>query len=347
MLNDNYNNIENYYYNKNTINPYSRNRRLIEDNNYCKNNEPYRYNLNKSANYNSPLKSSSNFIMRPTKTKRFQNENLVVYKVSPYHIQYRYKIYDDIIYRNENSTKDKINDEQIYNPEKERKYQNKNYNEYEYTPPNIRDNGDINKYSNYSEKIRNNYENISINNNTINYNNSNSNYIMNNNNKIINNNNDYNRNNYGVSRSQQIPNNRNYINKNNYNINNNYDMNNQMMFNDMNKPIRRNNSDFKYIQNRYNNREGVENNRYYDRETRENNRHYYLRKPIDNNKGEDVVEGYRHYSPERNDYHGSRYGGYIYNYYLNAPMRGDKSEDWRFPPLYYYDYRRKKYNNQA
>ena len=23
------------------------------------------------------------------------------------------------------------------------------------------------------------------------------------------------------------------------------------------------------------------------------------------------------------------------NYYLNAPMRSDKTEDWRFPPLYY------------
>ena len=45
---------------------------------------------------------------------------------------------------------------------------------------------------------------------------------------------------------------------------------------------------------------------------------------------------YRHYSPFRNDYMGSRYGSYTYNYYLNAPMRGDISEDFRYPPQYYY-----------
>ena len=45
---------------------------------------------------------------------------------------------------------------------------------------------------------------------------------------------------------------------------------------------------------------------------------------------------YRHYSPFRNDYQGSRYGSYTYNYYLNAPMRGDISEDFRYPPQYYY-----------
>ena len=40
--------------------------------------------------------------------------------------------------------------------------------------------------------------------------------------------------------------------------------------------------------------------------------------------------------PFRNDYDGSRYGSYIYNYYLNAPMRGDISEDFKYPPQYYY-----------
>ena len=27
----------------------------------------------------------------------------------------------------------------------------------------------------------------------------------------------------------------------------------------------------------------------------------------------------------------------LYNYYLNAPMRGDISEDFRYPPQYYYN----------
>jgi len=45
----------------------------------------------------------------------------------------------------------------------------------------------------------------------------------------------------------------------------------------------------------------------------------------------------KHYHPQRYDYKGSRYGDYIYNYYLNSPMRGDISEDWRFPPIYYYN----------
>ena len=59
----------------------------------------------------------------------------------------------------------------------------------------------------------------------------------------------------------------------------------------------------------------------------------YLKNPY--YKGEDVDDGYKHYNPEENNFSGSRYGGYIYNYYLNAPMRSDKTENWRFPPLYY------------
>ena len=45
---------------------------------------------------------------------------------------------------------------------------------------------------------------------------------------------------------------------------------------------------------------------------------------------------YHKYTPFRGDYGNSRYGDYTYNYYLNSPMRGDVSEDWRFPPQYYY-----------
>ena len=51
---------------------------------------------------------------------------------------------------------------------------------------------------------------------------------------------------------------------------------------------------------------------------------------------DEVDDKYRYYSPFRNDYAGSRYGSYTYNYYLNAPMRGDISEDFKYPPQYYY-----------
>ena len=51
---------------------------------------------------------------------------------------------------------------------------------------------------------------------------------------------------------------------------------------------------------------------------------------------DEVDDKYRHYSPYRNDYDGSRFGSYTYNYYLNAPMRGDISEDFKYPPQYYY-----------
>ena len=47
---------------------------------------------------------------------------------------------------------------------------------------------------------------------------------------------------------------------------------------------------------------------------------------------------YKYYNPRRYDYEGSRYGDKTYNYYLNSPMRGDISADWKFPPLYYYNY---------
>ena len=51
---------------------------------------------------------------------------------------------------------------------------------------------------------------------------------------------------------------------------------------------------------------------------------------------DEIDDKYRYYSPYRNDYDGSRFGSYTYNYYLNAPMRGDISEDFKYPPQYYY-----------
>ena len=72
------------------------------------------------------------------------------------------------------------------------------------------------------------------------------------------------------------------------------------------------------------------------------NKEYYIK----NN----LPRKYKYYNPYRYDYEGSRYGDNTYNYYLKAPMRGDISADWKFPPLYYYDYnsinkKKKNYSN--
>lgn len=39
------------------------------------------------------------------------------------------------------------------------------------------------------------------------------------------------------------------------------------------------------------------------------------------------------------DYQKSRFGDYTYNYFLNAPMRANITEDWKYPPKYYYNSR--------
>ena len=94
------------------------------------------------------------------------------------------------------------------------------------------------------------------------------------------------------------------------------------------------------INQRYLNTENNENtdnkysNVYGFKRTDERRYKHYLRNPY--YRGEDKDDGYKHYNPEENNFSGSSYGGYIYNYYLNAPMRSDKTENWRFPPLYYY-----------
>ena len=57
--------------------------------------------------------------------------------------------------------------------------------------------------------------------------------------------------------------------------------------------------------------------------------------------GNSLERRYKYYDPRRYDYEGSCYGDETYNYYLNSPMRGDISADWKFPPLYCYNYRPK------
>ena len=339
MLDNNYNDINNEKrYNNRTIEPYNRNNRDNENNNY---NNRYEFNnsVNKSTNYRSPLKSSYSLLMDyPTKTKRFQNENLVVYRVSPYHCQYRYRIYDDMNYNNNNYTRDKINGDQSYNVEKE-KINNQyggegidNRNSYN-SPQSFRNSENPDKFRNSNNDNRTNY----IDNRIYKYrtpnNGNNVNYLRDGNNQFINS-----KNINDISKSQQIE--EKFINRNdNYrrNDNDNYNhYNEDININDNRGNIRRNNSDFNYIDNR-------------NIEKEKGLRQYYLKNPIDYYRGEEIDNEYRHYSPLSNDYNGSRFGDYTYNYYLNAPMRGDKSEDWRFPPLYYYhpnyDSKRKIYTN--
>ena len=61
--------------------------------------------------------------------------------------------------------------------------------------------------------------------------------------------------------------------------------------------------------------------------------------------GDTLEKRYKYYNPRRYDYEGSRYGDKTYNYYLNSPMRSDISSDWKFPPIYYYNYRPKENNS--
>ena len=272
MFNKNYNDmIDNSE--KRRIDPYSRDRRTYNRNNY-NNNEQDKNNYNMNNDYTSPLKMSSNFLMHSNKTNRFQNENLTVHRVSPFHYQYKTNFYDDGGYNdNNNFVRNTYNGGQSFNVEQER---------------------------NFNRSISNNNY-INIDNNNSQYNNGQQQQRYNNNQNI------------------RYKTHENYYNRNNFNNN----LNNNQYNENNNTQMRRKNSD---LNNEYNN------NRY---RINDKNR-YYLKDPCDYYRGEEIDDGFRHYSPQDNDYNGSRYGGYIYNYYLNAPMRSDKSEDWRFPPLYYY-----------
>jgi hypothetical protein len=76
----------------------------------------------------------------------------------------------------------------------------------------------------------------------------------------------------------------------------------------------------------------MENKRYANLSERKYEKNNYYNNNERNNNSENI----NYYNPEKNDYKRSRYGDYTYNYYLNGPMRGDISEDWKFPPIYYY-----------
>lgn len=124
--------------------------------------------------------------------------------------------------------------------------------------------------------------------------------------------------------------------------------------------VKNQNNNIRYIYNSRNKNNINENNitRYQVEKLRKSNSmtnipisHRYIRKNLiqgdnannysekmANSMGNTLVKGYKYYNPRRYDYDGSRYGDKTYNYYLNSPMRSDISADWKFPPLYYYNY---------
>ena len=342
--------------NRSVGNVYQQNRRYLPFTNY-KNVESNVSTLNRPYKLTSSIQLEPNPLKTSSKIQRFQNENPTIYRVSPYHYQYisRYPEINKNVNNNDNKPEnsyindynyqvDKNNGDQSYNIERERRF--KNYNQFV-------DSGFINRHLNYLER-RDYFKRNNINNNNINikkYNDINSfNRINNNNMNKFRKNNDLNikyktpndfsfrkkmNNNY---LSKSIPfENKNYNNENisNYRvIRNNYFDNNKERRNENRKyMIRRNNSDLNFIYNNNYNDKYLENERYKDK-----NQEKYEQNDYDENlETKEYEEPRNYYSPLKNDYKRSRYGDYMYNYYLNAPMRGDISEDWRFPPIYYYN----------
>ena len=321
------------------------------------NSNPYRRNqynddaYNKNTNSN-PLKLSSSMLFQPNfKRERFQNENPTVYRVSPLHYQYSTFLYDEKGNPRKSLTRDdqgnnynRYNknqqyDEQCYNVEEERQYiKNNNYN-----------NSDRNNYNNnFENNFNNDFDNNKYNNNNFNnnrYNNFRSNNYRNNNFRNNSYDNNYNNNNYNNNynnfndndkiREDNMNQNMNineYNRKIKYRTPDNYYKKQNFKNIDFNQISRSQNIDFNNLNNRRTINNDIDNIKEKDNDIGINPNNYYRNDLYD--IGED---GHRHYSPDKNDYRGSRFGDYTYNYYLNAPMRGDKSEDWRFPPLYYYN----------
>ena len=79
---------------------------------------------------------------------------------------------------------------------------------------------------------------------------------------------------------------------------------------------------------------------------RKNNINDYSEK-ISYSIGNDGSKQFKYYNPKRFDYEGSRYGDKTYNYYLNSPMRGDISSNWKFPPIYYYNFNKEQKKNNS
>ena len=344
--------------NKNNSNPYRRDQ--YKEDLYYKNTNTLN-NDRFQEEGSSTLQLSSSMLLKPNfKRERFQNENPTVYRVSPYHYQYSTFLYDEKGNTRRNQTRGNTenNDNRFI---KSQQYGDQSYNVEEERQFMKNNNTINNRNNNYNNNFENNYNNNFDNNNNNRYNNNNFNDNRYNNNYRSNNNYDNNNNNYGNNNYNNNFNDNDKIRENNanksMNINNynrrvkyltpdNYYQKKQNFTNaDFNQISRSQQIDFNNLRNHRTIDNDIDNFKEKDNDIGINPNNYYR-----NDLSDDISEdGHRHYSPDKNDYHGSRFGGYIYNYYLNAPMRGDKSEDWRFPPLYYYHPRydpvRKIYKN--
>ena len=325
MYNNNYEE-ENFDYSKELLDPrynylnqsanelYNKDRRYFPKTNY-KNIESNISTLNIPPFLRTPQKFNSNNLRNSTKAERFQNENSTVYRVSPYHYQYISRINNDYNNDNKNSQinenyyEDNDNREQSYNFERERQF--RYYNQFLNSKT-------INRHQNFLER------NLIYNRNYINnrnYDEINS-YKEKPNRYYLNKSNEF-----SFSRQNQISK-RNYVNKSDRTFHE--FRNNLKEENNNNYKIRRSNSDLSFIYNRNNNRY-LENNRYDNQSDR-----YEMNNLYNNDERKGFEKRVNYYNPKRGDYKCSRFGDYTYNYYLNSPMRGDISEDWKFPPIYHY-----------
>lgn len=338
MFNNNYEEEKDFDFSQDILNPrlkylnqsanelYNKDRRYFPKTNY-KNLESNISTLSIPYYLRAQQRLERNSLLNKNKSQRFQNENSTVYRVSPFHYQYISRINnnDNNNYQmKENYSIDKENGDQSYNLERERQF--RNYNQFLNSKT-------INRHQNYLER------NLIYNRNSIDYNNryyndiNTYNNIKNqNSNDLIpkeNINNEYtsnNNNKYSYSGNDQVFK-RNYVSKNDRTL---YDRNNSRGNN--NKfTMRRSNSDFSFIYNKNNNRYN-ENDRYGN----QTEQRYVGNSYNDYDARNRFKKRANYYNPKKGDYKSSRFGDYTYNYYLNSPMRGDISEDWRFPPIYCY-----------
>lgn len=81
------------------------------------------------------------------------------------------------------------------------------------------------------------------------------------------------------------------------------------------------------------NRSPYYNNRHFNINNSEQNRPVKINNDIQGERD----EYYKNYHKENEGYPNSRYGDKTYNYYLNSPMQGSRTEQWKYPPQYRYN----------
>ncbi len=166
MFNNNNGELEDFDFSQDILNPrlkylnqsanelYNKDRRYFPKTNY-KNLESNISTLSIPYYLRAQQRLERNSLLNKNKTRRFQNENSTVYRVSPFHYQYISRINNNNENNNyqmkENYYIDKENGDQIYNLERERQF--RNYNQFLNSKT-------INRHQNYLE--RNLYYNRNI-----------------------------------------------------------------------------------------------------------------------------------------------------------------------------------------